>query len=90
MADNEDWELLTVPTGMMGNVRRRVVGKSIKDQTLRKQSMKNLKIRLKKRIQGGNLETRRTCLGTQVKSGFLSVSEQTNIVRHQRSEVSIG
>lgn len=72
MADNEDWELLTVPTGMMGNVLRKVVEKStsIKDQTLRKQSMKNLKIRLKRRTQGGSLEIRRTCLGTQVKVDF--------------------
>lgn len=52
--------------------------------------MKNPKIRLKKRIRGGSLETRRTCLGTHVKSAFQSVSEQANVVRNKRPEVSTG
>lgn len=74
MVGNDAWELLTVTLGMMDDLSRRVVEKRTKDHTLRN---KSLKIRLKRRIQGRRMGSRRGgCHGNQVKSGFLSISEK--------------
>lgn len=58
----DDWELLMIALAMMKDLSRRVVEKRAEDQTLRsRQRMKNLKIRLTRRIQGGSVEIRRVC-----------------------------
>lgn len=71
---NDDRELLTMARRMMSDLSKRVGEKRNKVQTLRsRERMKNFKIRLKRKIQGGSMEIRRVrCHGNQGKSGILA------------------